>query len=91
MTDEHFIAFLCVAFLAAFTIWQGIDHHIAMRRERKINRELLDRIMARDFPSYAAGVAAVTRAEAEKARVFGKKKEQEPEIDMDDGLGMPVT
>jgi hypothetical protein len=93
MSEDHFVIFLTVAVLALFTIYQSIDHHFSIKRERKINRELLDRIMARDYPSYAAGVAAVMRAENEKPSLFGlKKKPDDPEtMDMDDGLGMPVT
>ena len=93
MSEDHFLVLLAVAVLAAFTIYQSIDHHIAMKRERKINRELLDRLMARDYPSYAAGVAAIMRAENERPSLLGlKKKPDDPEtMDLDDGLGMPVT
>jgi hypothetical protein len=98
MSDDNFVIFLCVGLLALFTIYQSIDHHLTMKRERKINRELLDRLMSRDFPNYAAGVAAIARAEAERQRSFGEtlsemvhgKKEPEHEAG-DDGLGMPVT
>jgi hypothetical protein len=98
MSDEHFLVFLIVAVLALFMIYLSIDHHLSMKREREINRELLDRLMSRDFPNYAAGVAAIARAEAERPRTFGEtvsemthgKKDLETDSD-DDGLGMPVT
>ena len=87
MGDQNTIVLVCVLVLCIWTIYQSISHHIELKREKEAYQDLLNRLMARDFPSYVAGVASL-----EKSRKTLKREESaEAELPANDGLGMPVT
>jgi len=83
-----------VVVLLLVILYQGIAHAIERKRLTKFNDDLFNRLMSRDFTTYAAGQAvcqpAARRTLSEffkQAKAQNDKDEEKEEI----SLGMPVT
>lgn len=84
------MALIVVLVLTGVIIGQSIEYHTIIKRERKQNQDLLNRLMARDFSDYAARTIALQREEEKKASRFHTEDQEEAKAPENDGLGMPV-
>jgi len=94
MLSLEFFAAAAVIVLLLVVLQQAILFHMERRRLARANDDLMNRLMSRDFTSYAAGQVTLSPpvnrkslAEYIRERKAGKDEEKAE----DDGLGMPVA
>jgi hypothetical protein len=81
-----------VVVLLLVIVYQGVTHMVERKRLLKVNDDLLNRLMSRDFTSYAAGQAVCQPAVRRSLDEFFKEsKSQEEKENEREALGMPVT
>lgn len=84
-----------IVVLLLVVLYQGVSHMVERKRLIRVNDDLLNRLMSRDFTSYAAGQAVCqpsarrTLTEFFKEAKAQEKKSTEDEEELT--LGMPVT
>jgi len=94
--DLYLTAFVVLVMILV-VIHQTILFHVERRRMAQENKELLNRLMSRDFTAYAAGSVAmsppVTRKTLSDYIALRKKVEDEEKAEQAeaDGLGMSVV
>lgn len=86
-------ALALVMVLFAVLVQQTILFHVEQRRLRAENKDLLNRLMSRNFGEYAAGsrVAPATHASLRDYLPDGGPAAVSEEEEKNDGLGIPVS
>ena len=92
MNPIEIAALFVVLVLLAVIVHQAVMFHMERRRSNDERKDLLNRLMARDFSEYAAGsrVAEAVTHRNLSDYFRGKQPEETDKEEAGDGLGIPV-
>jgi hypothetical protein len=93
MNQIEIAALFVVVVLLAVIVEQAVMFHVDRRRWNTEKKDLMNRLMARDFGEYAAGSRVVGAVDYRNLGDYVRNTrpdEPEKEEEAGDGLGMPV-